>query len=397
MPDHAPGSAAQERNKIWIQGRVIGHFARLLGYLLLIPVYLIIMLFSSLIYAAAWAVHHLGFRGWLRNKAFEPAMVGLATLLVILAMILYGPFSPGGTAAGQRTVVVARGMGVSEIADLLVSEQIIRSADQFTVVAQLLGLEGRLQAGRYLLPANSRPLDIIRRLSRGGVVSQMVTIPEGLAIRQMAELLQRESGIDAVRFEVLADDPVTARQYGLTAQSLEGYLFPDTYGLYWGMPAGEVIEVLFSRFQQIYTDDLNRRAQQLGLSRHEVITLASLIEEEARVDEERPLISAVYHNRLKERMLLQCDPTVIYALGGKRTPLTRDDLQVDSPYNTYRHPGLPPGPISSPGRASILAALYPSEVDYLYFVANGDGSHHFSHTSREHINAIKRIRRNSGG
>jgi UPF0755 protein len=397
MPDHAPGSAAQQRNKVWIKGGVAGHFARVLGYLLLIPVHLIILIFSALIYAAAWAVHHLSFRGWLRGRTFEPAVVGLAALLVILAMTFYGPFSSLGTAGQERTVVIERGMGLSQIADRLASEEIIHSADQFTLVARLLGLGGRLQAGRYLLSAGSRPIDVIRRLSRGGVVSQMVTVPEGLTIRQTAELLQRESGIDAARFETLANDPRRARRCGIPARSLEGYLFPDTYGLYWSMPAGEVIDILFSRFREIYTDEMDRRAEQLGLSRHQVVTLASMIEEEARVDEERPLISAVYHNRLREGMLLQCDPTVIYALGGKRTPLTRNDLQVDSPYNTYRHPGLPPGPISSPGLASIRAALYPADVDYLYFVARGDGSHQFSQTSREHINAIHRIRRNLGG
>jgi UPF0755 protein len=396
MSDHAPGSAAQERNKVWIQGGVIAHFARMLGYVLLIPVHLIILAFSTLIYAAVWLVHHLGFRGWLRKPAFEPAVVMLASLLIILMMIIYGPFFPRGT-DDQKTVVVERGMAVREIADRLAAEKIIPSAGQFTLLSRLLGLENRLQAGRYLLPAGSRPLNVIRILSRGGVTSQMVTIPEGLTIGQTAALLERESGVDAGRFVALANDPELAGQYSIPAGSLEGYLFPDTYGLYWGMTAGEVIEVLFSRFRQIYTAEMDHRAAQLGLSRHEVITLASLIEEEARVADERPLVSAVYHNRLKERMLLQCDPTVIYALGGKRTPLTRDDLQVDSPYNTYRHPGLPPGPISNPGQASIRAALYPADADYLYFVARGDGSHHFSRTSREHINAIRRIRRNSGG
>jgi UPF0755 protein len=342
-------------------------------------------------------IHHIGFRGWLRKRSFEPVAILSAALLIILAMTLFGPFSPRGTFGQEKTLVVDRGMAVREIADHLAAEEIIPSVNQFLALSRLLGLENRLQAGRYLLPASSRPLDVIRRLSRGGVNSQMITVPEGLTIRQTAELLQRESGIDARRFEALAGDPVTVRTYGIPAGSLEGYLFPDTYGLYWGMPAGEVIEVQFYRFQQIYTAEMGRRARQLGLSRHEVVTLASMIEEEARVSEERPLISAVYHNRLREGMLLQCDPTVIYALGGKQTPLTRMDLQVDSPYNTYRHPGLPPGPISNPGRASILAALYPAEADYLYFVARGDGSHHFSHTSREHINAINRIRRNSGG
>ena len=163
------------------------------------------------------------------------------------------------------------------------------------------------------------------------------------------------------------------------------------------MSGERVIELLSARFWQIYDQDMARSAQKLGLSLHQVITLASMIEEEAQAPEERPIISAVYHNRLRERMLLQCDPTVIYALGGKETPLTRKDLAVDSPYNTYRRHGLPPGPISNPGRASIQAALHPAQVDYLYFVARGDGSHQFSRTSREHINAIRRIKKNLGG
>jgi UPF0755 protein len=396
MPDSAPGSAAQRRNKVWIQGGVVGHFARLLGTLLLIPIHLIILLLFAVIYAAAWLFHHIGFRGWLRKPSWEPIIVVLATLLVLLCITVFGPFPPAGS-ADQKTVVVERGMAVREIADRLAAEEIISSAGQFTLLSRLLGLENRLQAGKYLFFVPSRPLDVIRRLSRGGVVSQMVTLPEGLTIHQMAELLARESGIDAERFVALTSDPVTARRYGFPAESLEGYLFPDTYGLYWNMPAREVIDVLVSRFRQVVDAGLTRRAEQMDLSLHQVITLASMIEEEARVSEERELISAVYHNRLKEGMLLQCDPTVIYALGGKNTPLTRDDLLVDSPYNTYRHPGLPPGPISSPGRASILAALYPADVDYLYFVARGDGSHQFSHTSREHINAIRRIRKNSGG
>jgi len=396
MSDIAPGSAAQGRNKVWIRGGVVRHFARLLGYLLLIPVQLVILLISAVIYAAAWTVHHIGFPGRLRKLSWEPAIVVLLSLIVFLFMTLYGPFPPGGTAT-EKMVVVKRGMGVREIAALLASEEIIPSANQFLLLSRLLGLEGRLQAGKYVLETGSRPREVIRRLSRGGVVSQMVTLPEGLSIRQMADLLREKSGVDAELFLTLANDAETARQYGIAAGTLEGYLFPDTYDLYWGMPAGEVIEVMVGRFLQVYDADMARRARQLGLSRHEVITLASLIEEEARVNEERPLISAVYLNRLKARMLLQCDPTVIYALGGKTTPLTRDDLQVDSPYNTYRHPGLPPGPISSPGRASILAALSPAGVDYLYFVARGDGSHHFSHTSREHINAIRRIRKNAGG
>ena len=254
MSDIAPGSAAQGRNKVWIRGGVVRHFARLLGYLLLIPVQLVILLISAVIYAAAWTVHHIGFPGRLRKLSWEPAIVVLLSLIVFLFMTLYGPFPPGGTAT-EKMVVVKRGMGVREIAALLASEEIIPSANQFLLLSRLLGLEGRLQAGKYVLETGSRPREVIRRLSRGGVVSQMVTLPEGLSIRQMADLLREKSGVDAELFLTLANDAETARQYGIAAGTLEGYLFPDTYDLYWGMPAGEVIEVMVGRFLQVYDAD----------------------------------------------------------------------------------------------------------------------------------------------
>jgi UPF0755 protein len=397
MPDIAPGTAGQQRNKIWIQGGVMRHFARMLGYILLIPVHLVILVLSLFLYAAAWLIHRLSLRSWLRNPLGEPCTVIFISLLVLLVMTLFGPFTVARAPDAETVIVLERGLGVMEIAARLYDEQIIPSTGQFLFLTKFLGVEDRLQAGKYSFTTGSRPLDVVRRLSRGGTSSQMVTIPEGMTIGQMAELLQRESGIDADGFAALASDPSTARSYGIASGSMEGYLFPDTYGLYWGMPARDVIAIMAARFHQIYGEDLARRAEKLRMSRHEIITLASMIEEEARVPEERPIISAVFHNRLKERMLLQCDPTVIYALGGTDAPLTKKDLEVDSPFNTYRRYGLPPGPISSPGEASILAALFPADVDYLYFVARGDGSHHFSRSSREHINAIHRIRKNLGG
>ncbi|KPL19638.1 MAG: hypothetical protein AMJ92_02090 [candidate division Zixibacteria bacterium SM23_81] len=324
-------------------------------------------------------------------------MLILVSLAILLAFTFYGPFSLNLTRGRTSEVVLERGLGVREIAAILAHERIIPSVGQFLFLSKFLGVESELKAGRYSFAPGTRPLEVLNSLVRGYVSARLVTIPEGLTIRQMAELLERESGIDAEIFVGLAVDPQVAQENGIQATSLEGYLFPDTYDLHWGMPAHELIDIMISRFRQIYDTDLNRRAAELDMTNHQVITLASMIEEEARIAEERPIISAVYHNRLKKRMMLQCDPTVIYALGGKTTPLTRKDLEVESPYNTYRHYGLPPGPISSPGKASIVAALYPIDVDYLYFVARGDGSHQFSRTSREHINAIRRIKKNLGG
>jgi UPF0755 protein len=180
---------------------------------------------------------------------------------------------------------------------------------------------------------------------------------------------------------------------GITASNLEGYLFPDTYRLSWSTTPEKVAQVMVEQFRKTITDSLMRRAEEIGFSLAQVVTLASMIEAEAKDGNERDLISAVYHNRLRRGMLLQCDPTVIYALPKLDRPLLLKDLEVDSPYNTYRYPGLPPGPICNPGKASILAALYPAGVNYLYFVATGEGSHIFSATLAQHNLARARVKR----
>jgi UPF0755 protein len=397
MTTHPPGSASQNRNKIWLRGGVVRHFARMLGYLLLIPFSLALQVLAALVYAVAWLILELPKKRWARKPLGEPTLLILLSLLVLLVLTIYGPPCPSPSLGQETVVVLDRGLGVRAIAGRLKEAKVISSPGQFLFLSKLLGVEDQLQAGKYSFAPGTRPLDVLSRLTRGQATAQMVTIPEGLTIRQMARLLQTESGMDAERFIGLANDPHVCREHGVEASSLEGYLFPDTYGLYWGIPAREIIALLVSRFQHAWDDSMARRAGELGMSLHQVITLASMIEEEVMANEERPIISAVYHNRLKKRMLLQCDPTVIYALGGKTTPLTRRDLKVDSPYNTYRHRDLPPGPISNPGKRSIMAALYPAKVDYLYFVARGDGSHHFSHTHREHVNAKNRIKKNLGG
>ena len=216
-------------------------------------------------------------------------------------------------------------------------------------------------------------------------------------MRQIAGILKRRIDIDSLEFLRLATDRRFANSVGIGASNLEGYLFPDTYKLSWGTTPNGVARVMVEQFNRTFTDSLSKRAEEIDLSLAQVVTLASMIEAEAKDGNERDLISAVYHNRMRRGMLLQCDPTVIYALPDLNRPLLLKDLEVDSPYNTYRYPGLPPGPICNPGRASIVAALYPADVNYLYFVATGEGSHIFSTTLTQHNLArakVKRARRN---
>lgn len=282
-------------------------------------------------------------------------------------------------------------MTVQEIGRLLEEKEVILNGRLFAFAAKLLGRERGLQAGRYFFSKETSIVSALKRLSRGEVKLEKVTIPEGLTVNETAHRLKAGAAVDSVTFISLVNNSAFTRSLGVEAKSLEGYLFPETYNLRWGMPARKAIEHMVCRFHDTFNDDLASRARELSLSLHDVTTLASMIEKEARIPEERPIISAVYHNRLQKDMLLQCDPTVIYALGGNVSSVTYRDLEVDSPYNTYRYHGLPPGPICSPGKASILAALYPSDVDYLYFVATNDGRHHFSETYGEHLKARRLI------
>jgi UPF0755 protein len=238
-----------------------------------------------------------------------------------------------------------------------------------------------------------RPLEILDRFRRGLVVLHPVTIPEGYSVRQIAEVL-RGAGIgDPEELLGLAESPAFISELGLDVPTLEGYLFPDTYGLPRNISTADIVRRMVGRFQETYQSVWANRAAELGLTRHQVVTLASIIEKETGSGIERPIISAVFHNRLRLRMPLQSDPTVIYPIKNFDGNLRKVDLVRDNPYNTYRRRGLPPGPIGNPGREALEAALYPSPVDYLYFVARNDGSHHFSRTLREHNKAVDQYQR----
>jgi UPF0755 protein len=292
-----------------------------------------------------------------------------------------------GFAGDEVFVSLPPGTGVSGIATRLADAGVVPDPWTFRLAARLSGADRRLQAGEYRFAGETSPFEVVWRLSTGDVYTHPVTFPEGLTIKEMAAIFEH-SGVGSARdFEAAAGDPALAASVGPSLKSLEGYLFPDTYPLPRHVDADTAVHAMVTRFNQAFDAGLKADAESRGLSTHEVVTMASIIEKETARPEERPIVSAVYYNRLKIHMPLQCDPTVIYAmmLANKwNGNIRRDDLQINSPYNTYRFPGLPPGPIASPGRASLEAAVRPADVPYLYFVSRNDGSHVFATTLEEH-------------
>ncbi|HDH97357.1 MAG TPA: endolytic transglycosylase MltG, partial [Proteobacteria bacterium] len=245
-----------------------------------------------------------------------------------------------------------------------------------------------IKAGVYELDLPLYPSELLGKLTGGRQKLRRITIPEGLTIREMDALLADRGVLAEGEFERYCRNPDNAGRYGIEAESLEGFLFPDTYLVPYDISVDKLVDVMVGRFREVFDPNLVADAERLGMSILEAVTLASMIEKETALDEEKPLISAVFHNRLKRGMKLQCDPTVIYGLEDFDGNLTREDLKNPHPYNTYVHSGLPPGPICNPGRTSLVAAVRPADVDYLYFVAKRDGSHHFSSTYSEHRRAV---------
>ncbi|GAB4253801.1 MAG: endolytic transglycosylase MltG [Acidobacteriota bacterium] len=295
----------------------------------------------------------------------------------------------------ERAVDIPRGATIATIGRRLEDAGVIRSAAVFTWYCRLHP-GPPLQAGRYRFATPLTLPEVVEKLRRGEVWEVQVSIPEGADLVQIAVILKRrglaEIGdfmVAAARRELIADlDPA--------AGDLEGYLMPDTYRFLPGTPAAEIVGTMVANFRRRWTSEFEARRRELGWSLREIVTLASLIEKETGVPEERPLVSAVFHNRLRLGMRLMCDPTVIYAVRLQKEfdgVIHRSDLQLDSPYNTYLYPGLPPGPICNPGAAALEAALFPAAVDYLYFVADNRGGHVFSRTYAEHARAVQRYRR----
>jgi UPF0755 protein len=295
--------------------------------------------------------------------------------------------------APVRRVTIPQGASFAAAAESLESAGVLGSPRLFRLYASATQRDRDIKAGTYLLEPGLSWSELIDALTAGRGIEHSVTIPEGLALRDIVPLLARTTGAPVESLWVAARDSAARRRLEIPTTDLEGYLFPDTYRFMYGTGAREAVRELVRRFDDVWQPAWDARAAELGMTRHEIITLASIVEKEARLAEERPVISAVYHNRLRQSMPLQADPTVQYAIGEHRTRVLYKDLKIDSPYNTYRNRGLPPGPISSPGRASIEAALYPANVPYRYFVAHPDGHHEFRVTFEEHTAARRLVQR----
>ncbi len=288
----------------------------------------------------------------------------------------------------EQFVDIPQGTGAVTIGTRLAQAGVVRDPLTFRAALWLSGRARDLKAGEYRFDRPITPLDVIDRLARGDVYKRLITFREGLTIPEMALVFEERGFGAAADFERAARDGGSLMtDLDPAAKTLEGYLFPETYALPRGTSAEELVSQMVGLFRRLYTDQMKTEADAAGLTTRQVVTLASLVEKETARREERPLVAAVYRNRLKIGMGMQADPTVIYALqqaGKYDGNLSRDDLQFDSPYNTYRYSGLPPGPIAAPGLASIEAVLRPAPVPHLYFVSRNDGSHVFADTLDQH-------------
>ncbi len=292
---------------------------------------------------------------------------------------------PGKTAA----VWVRPGQTFFETLAQLKKARLIRSPKKFRWLAYLQGYERQIRAGEYELSSSMSPGKILNTLVHGRIVFHKVVVPEGVTVSKIGELLDEAGLIQQEVFYKTATTPGLASNFGLQVDSLEGYLFPETYYFPKGVSAEQVINKMVDQFRAAFSQAWLERAKEIGLTVHEVVTLASIVEKETAKSEERPLIAAVFLNRLKHNMRLESDPTVIYGMKSFKGNITRKDLKAPTPYNTYRIKGLPPGPIANPGKASIEAVLYPAKKPYLYFVSKNDGSHHFSRTFSEHQKMVR--------
>lgn len=302
-----------------------------------------------------------------------------------LYFLVERPFK--GYAGDETFVEIPAGSGPVTMGRALTEAGVVPNVTSFRTAVWVRGAGRRLQAGEYRFEGHMTPLQVVDKIARGDVYLQPITFREGLTIRQMAQVFQEQKRGTAREFIAAASNGARIRSVDPAARDLEGYLFPDTYTLPRRATAEQLVERMVSRFEQTLSPALREQAAARGLSVRELVTLASLVEKETAKGEERPLVAAVYANRLKIGMGLQCDPTVIYALervGRYDGNLTREDLRFDSPYNTYRYAGLPPGPIAAPGKASLEAAANPADVSYIYFVSRNDGSHAFAATLEEH-------------
>ncbi len=317
-----------------------------------------------------------------------------SALVAMLIVWLIAFVTPYHNVRGKGIVVtISRGMAADQVYSRLSQDDVISNAILFRLFSRVFGIDRSIKAGKYLFTGHYSDYDVLKLIASGkSNLLVHVTIPEGLTVRQIAGIYHRELGVDSTLFAAEALGDSMASELGIPSKNLEGYLFPETYDFYYATEPGEILKRMTDEFKLFFNDSLRSRAMAIGYSVNQVMIVASIVEAEARVDSERPIIASVYYNRLMKNMPLEADPTIEYALG-EHTRIYYKDLRINSPYNTYEHYGLPPTPICNPGMKSIMAALYPDTTRYLYFVATGSGGHRFSVTFREHQRAVREYRR----
>ena len=316
----------------------------------------------------------------------------LAAGIVIGAALMSEVRGSADADGSAARVVIPRGASMRAAADSLAAHDIIGSTRLFRWYASFRGNARAIKPGTYLLPPGAGYATVLDALVNGKGVMTTVVIPEGFDLRDITPALAKALDVPEDSVRAAVTDTAWINQLAVPVPSLEGYLFPATYAFPEGTTAREAVNAMIERFLDAWKPEWDARLQAMSITRHDALAMASIVEKEARKPEERPIISAVYWNRVKAGMLLQADPTVQYALPKHVGRVLYKDLEVESKYNTYKHTGLPPGPIASPGAASIEAALSPADVPYLFFVARADGSHQFTRTFEEHTRAIAQIR-----
>lgn len=315
--------------------------------------------------------------------------------MVMAPWVLDRPLLPpqGGAVPPMTVVEIPEGASLRQVAAILEEQRLIATRWSLILLEKLGRTRHVVRSGEYALHAGMRPSEMLAELHQGRVLLHSVTIPEGFTIAQIAQTFEQKGLGRAEELERLAHDQTFIQSLGLTVDSLEGYLFPDTYRFARGVSSKDILAAMVEGLRRAFTAELQTRAAELRLSLHEVLTLASVVEKETGAGEERPFVSSVFHNRLRHHIPLQSDPTVIYGLKHFDGNIRKKDLLSPSPYNTYRVRGLPPGPIANPGIDAIRATLFPAPTKYLYFVSRNDGTHYFSSTLAEHEWAVDRFQR----
>lgn len=331
----------------------------------------------------------------LSNSLMTKSILAVAVISFFIAGLLYGAAQPISFNSSEPvTIIIKQGMSANEIAALLRQQGLIKNTTLFRMYVHVEGFSNSLQAGEYTFTPDMNMQKMIAMLAKGEVSYSQITIPEGLTIEQVATLLESKQIANAAKFKAAAKNYQPFAYIDADARvgyKPEGFLFPDTYRVPRGIKEEELLQFMVSEFDRNFTPQMREKAKKQGLTIREVMILASLVEKEARVEKERPVIAGVFLNRIRQAMPLQSCATIQYILGYPKAELTIKDTEIPSPYNTYLNMGLPPGPIANAGAASIMAVLEPALTDYLYFVADNKGVHHFSKTYDEHLITIEQV------